>query len=378
MNAIVNFLKKVIDVIESNKERFEKVKETDSRIKVSRFTWQEFNITYIVLLVLATGQALILTKYINVERFPFGYIAGMLGYWALVTAVFVATINFQRYMSIDRPMKKLSNAAKRVTEGDFSVQLAPIHKPEKYDFVDVMIEDFNKMVEELGSTETLKSDFIANVSHEIKTPLSVIQSYAMALQRQNISPQQQKEYADTIIEASQKLTSLVGNILKLNKLENQEITPAGKPYDLCRQLCDCAILFEEKWEAKNIDFVVDIQERKVIEADESMLEIVWNNLLSNAIKFTKEGGKVTLRQTSDDDFVTVEIEDTGCGMDEETVDHIFDKFYQGDTSHSDEGNGLGLALSKRVVEIVGGNISVASELGRGTVFTVKLKTHPAQ
>jgi signal transduction histidine kinase len=351
-----------------------KSKDIDKRIKANHYTWREYSLTFIILLILSAGQGMILAKYIGFENFPPGYIAGMLGYWAIVSAVYVFILNYQRYRTFDKPMRTLSQAAKKVAEGEFSVKLKPIHRPEKYDYVDVMFEDFNKMVEELGSTETLKNDFIANVSHEIKTPLSVIQSYAMALQKQNITDEQQKEYTDTIIKASQRLTSLVGNILKLNKLENQEIRAAAVPFDLCRQLSECALQFEEIWERKSINFIAELEDRVIVLADESMMEIVWNNLLSNAFKFTEVGGTVSLEQTLDDDTITVEISDTGCGMDEKTVKHIFDKFYQGDTSHSDEGNGLGLALSKRIIELTGGSISVESQIEKGTTFTVKLQS----
>ncbi len=349
--------------------------ETDSRVKARHFSWREYALTYFILLVLSAGQAMILSEYMDFTSAPPEYIWGMLGYWALVTAVFSIITTRQKFRAFDKPMRKLSDAAKRVAEGDFSVYLEPAHTSDKLDYVDVMFEDFNKMVEELGSIETLKNDFIANVSHEIKTPLSVIQSYTMALQKENLSSEQRKEYTDTIITASQRLTALVANILKLNKLENQEIKPLAEAYDLCRQLCDCALQFEDLWEKKDIEFVADLEDRAIIRADESMLEIVWNNLLSNALKFTEPGGTVTLKQASDRETVTVVVSDTGCGMSEKTIQHIFDKFYQGDTSHSQEGNGLGLPLALRVIELSGGTISASSELGKGTTFTVKLRVN---
>ncbi len=349
--------------------------ETDRRVKAKHLTWKQYALTYAVLLILTAGQALIMSAYIDFGEAPLGYIWGMLGYWAIVTAIFCIVTNCQIINAFDKPMRKLSAAAKQVAEGDFSIYVEPEHTADKLDYVDVMFEDFNKMVEELGSIETLKNDFIANVSHEIKTPLSVIQSFAMALQKENLYADVRKEYTDTIITASQRLTALVTNVLKLNKIENQEITPLAEAYDVCRQLCDCALQFEELWEKKNIDFVADIEDRAIIHADESMMEIVWNNLLSNALKFTEPGGTVTLKQTSDKDTVTVVVSDTGCGMNEKTRAHIFDKFYQGDTSHSQEGNGLGLPLVLRVIELSDGTITVESEPGKGSTFTVQLNAN---
>lgn len=358
------------------KKKQEKRLEADARVKARHFTWMEYALTYFVLLTLSAGQWMIYNEYVPFKRMPPEFIWGMLGYWAIVTGVFCLVTARQKVRAFDKPMRKLGQAAKQVAEGDFSVYLEPAHTADKLDYVDVMFEDFNRMVEELGSIETLKNDFIANVSHEIKTPLSVIQSYAMALQKADLPQERRKEYADTIITASRNLTELVTNILKLNKLENQEITPASQPYDLCRQLSECALSFESAWERKGIEFSADMEDRAMIYADPSMLEIVWHNLLSNALKFTEPGGKITLTQVSDEDLVTVSIWDTGCGMSEETMRHIFDKFYQGDTSRSGEGNGLGLALVLRVLERAGGSISVKSEPGKGAAFTVRLKVRP--
>ncbi len=348
-------------------------KEKDPRVNIKHTSFRQFLWTYLVLCTLTAGQTMIYRAFAHLERIPRDYIFSMIPYWAVVTLIFCLITARQRFNNYERPMRILSKASKKVAEGVYSIRLSPLRKDGKKDYVDVMFEDFNKMVEELGSTEMMKNDFIANVSHEIKTPLSVIQSYAMAMQNENINPETRKEYTDTIITASQKLSALVTNILKLNKLENQEIPALARTYDLSRQLSECALTFEELWEEKNIIFEADIEDRAIIYADESMLEIVWNNLLSNAIKFTEPGGNIKLTQTSDEDMVTVILEDSGCGMNNETVKHIFDKFYQGDTSHSKAGNGLGLALSKKVIELIGGHISVDSTPGVGTTFTVKFK-----
>jgi signal transduction histidine kinase len=295
-----------------------------------------------------------------------------MSYWAVVAFLFSFLTNLQIRKSYDKPMRKLGVAAKKVARGDFSVYVEPIHTADRYDYIDVMFLDFNSMVQELGSIETLKNDFVSNVSHEIKTPLAVIRNYTVALRNKKLPPETQEEYMDTIISATDNLTALVTNILKLNKLENQDIEPETEPYDVCDQLCECALQFESLWEKKGIVFQADIEDKATIHADRNMLEIVWNNLLSNALKFTPPGGEVTLSQTSDDQVITVSVSDTGCGMDAETQKHIFDKFYQGDTSHSGAGNGLGLALAHRVVEKVGGTLSVVSRPGKGSTFTVTI------
>ena len=296
----------------------------------------------------------------------------IMGYWALVAAVFVIITNWQMKQAYDRPMRRLSEATKKVAGGDFSVYVEPFHTTDKYDYIDVMFTDFNKMVAELGSIETLKNDFIANVSHEIKTPLAVIRNYATMLKKEGLSHETQMEYAGTITASVDRLASLVTDILRLNKLENQEIIPAPEPFDLCEQLCSCALQFEPLWDQKNIEFTADLEDRLMVYGDASMLEIVWNNLLSNAFKFTGPGGKVLLTQMSRGNTITVTVSDTGCGMTPETMRHIFDKFYQGDASRSREGNGLGLAMAYRIIEKMNGTLTVTSEPDKGSVFTVTL------
>ncbi|MGN1277110.1 MAG: ATP-binding protein [Floccifex sp.] len=293
-------------------------------------------------------------------------------YWGLVAAGMTIFTRYMVYENYEKPVLELRKAAAKVTNGDFSVYVAPFHVIGQQDYLDAMILDFNKMVEELGSIEVLKTDFFSNVSHEIKTPLAVIQNNAELLQKEELSEEKRKECTKIILQSSRRLSNLITNMLKLNKLEKQSIKPAPQKFDLSNQLCECALLFENQWEKKNIEFEADLEDHAIIEADEELLSLVWNNLLSNAIKFTPDGGKVTLSQKTNKNHIMVSICDTGCGMDEKTQKKIFEKFYQGDTSHSTEGNGLGLALVKRILELSEATISVESETGKGSSFTVCL------
>ena len=293
-------------------------------------------------------------------------------YWVLISVFVTLWISLQIRKIYEVPMKQMAEATDKVANGDFSVYIPPLHTPEKLDYLDVMIMDFNKMVEELGSIEILKTDFFSNVSHEIKTPIAVVQNSAEILKNTKLSLEEQQMYVDTIIQSSKKLSSLITNILKLNKLEKQNIQPVMEEYNLCEQLCQCSLQFENVWEEKEITFDAELEDRVMINADESLLELVWTNLLSNAMKFTERGGAVRLTQTTAEEEVVVSVSDTGCGMSKDTMKHIFDKFYQGDTSHSTSGNGLGLALALRIVRMLDGTIQVESEQGKGSTFTVRL------
>lgn len=293
-------------------------------------------------------------------------------YWAVVALGLTAYTHWRISKVYDEPMKIMADATAKVADGDFSVFIPSQHTKNKLDYLDVMFQDFNKMVEELGSIETLKVDFFSNVSHEIKTPIAVIQNHAYLLQNKDLTEEERKDYIDTILQATKKLSNLITNMLKLNKLEKQAIRPVPQSYDLCAQLCEVALQFEDMWEQKDIEFIADIEERVHIIADEGLMDLVWTNLISNAMKFTPKGGTVTLTLVSEEDKVTVSVADTGCGMDEKTKKKVFEKFYQGDTSHSTEGNGLGLALVKRIVDLSDGEIFVESTEGKGSVFTVVL------
>ena len=290
----------------------------------------------------------------------------------LITFLFGTADYIRRKITVERPVKQITAAAEKIMQGDFSARVPPIHGAGTDGFNQIG-SAINKMAQELSGTETLRTDFIANVSHELKTPLAVMGNYATMLQRPGITEEERCEYAKSISEAARKLAQLITNILKLNKLENQQIFPQPKEFDLGEQLCECLLVFEDAWEAKNLEIETDIQDDVRIQSDPELLSLVWNNLISNAVKFTPEGGTVGLSLKAEDGSVIVQVRDTGCGMKPETGMHIFEKFYQGDTSRATQGNGLGLALVKRVIDILNGEIGVQSVYGEGSTFTVKLK-----
>ena len=292
----------------------------------------------------------------------------------LVSAAICTAIDYlRRKIMIERPMNEILDATDMMTRGNFKIDLVPKHSYEYFDEYDILKENLNKMANELSKSEVLKNDFIANVSHEIKTPLAVIQNYAKALKNPSLDNEVKNKYLDNLTEACQKLNGLITNILKLNKLENQKLLPEIKEFNLSNLLANQVLQFESLIEKKEIDLVCEIEEDLFIKSEESYLEIIFNNLMSNAIKFSNPKGIIYVGLKKEKQNYHITFKDTGCGIDKETGKHIFDKFYQGDTSRSKEGNGLGLALVKRVIDIIGGSISVESEIGVGTKFTIMIK-----
>jgi len=292
----------------------------------------------------------------------------------LLISVGAATIDYvRRKLMVDRPVKQIMDALDQVMQGDFSVRIPPVKEFAGETGFNEVIQAVNKMTAELQGTETLRTDFIANVSHELKTPLAVMGNYATMLQQPELSDEERLAYAKAISDAARRLAALITNILKLNKLENQQIFPMHAEYDLSGQLCEALLQFEDIWERKNLEIETDIEDDVRICSDAELLGLVWNNLISNAVKFTPEGGTIGVALKTDANAVIVSVRDTGCGMTQEVGQHIFEKFYQGDTSHATQGNGLGLALVKRVVDILGSQISVQSVYGQGSTFTVKIR-----
>ena len=290
----------------------------------------------------------------------------------IITVLFKTADFIRRRIMVDRPVKMITDAAQRIMNGDFSVRVKHMHGGGMEGFNQIG-ESINAMATELSGVETLRTDFIANVSHEMKTPLAVMQNYGTLLQTPDLPEETRIEYAKAITDASRRLADMVTNVLKLNRLENQQIYPNLTTFDLGEQLCESLLQYESTWERKNIEIETAIAERVQVSADAELLSLVWNNLFSNAFKFTEDGGRVTLTFTADETFATVKVSDTGCGMSAEVGAHIFEKFYQGDRSRATQGNGLGLPLVKRVIDIMQGEIGVESAIGVGTTVTVKIR-----
>lgn len=278
----------------------------------------------------------------------------------------------RRKYTVEKPVNRILDATDKIAKGDFTVRLDVAREYGKYNGFDAIMDNLNVMAAELSKTETLKTDFISNVSHELKTPLAVIKNYAEGLLDEDLDEQTRKKYVKTLAQAANRLNDLIGNVLKLNKLENQEIQPEKETFNLTASLGETIVGFEEWIESKSLDLECELDDVFVYSSP-SLLELVWSNLLSNAIKFTENGGKISVSLQKNGGNAIVKVSDTGCGISPETGARIFEKFYQGDTSRASEGNGLGLALVKKVIDVLGGQISVQSEQGKGSTFTITLK-----
>ncbi len=323
-----------------------------------------------------TISFVLLFRLISIDIFDLLYgtdAAITIGNICFLTFLLTLLNGVHRKMTVEKPVKKILAVTEQIAEGNFDVRVEARNIPrEKYNEFDMIIENLNIMAKELKSTEILRHDFISNVSHEFKSPLAAIQNYSVLLQDTSLSEEKRVEYAKAVNHSCARMSSLITNILKLNKLENQQIFPQPKRFDLSEQLCECMLGFETIWDKKNINIEADIDQDIFVKSDEELLSLVWNNLLSNALKFTDEGGTVVLSLKQEGDRAIVSISDTGCGISEEKQKHIFEKFYQADTSHASEGNGLGLALVKTVLDKVGGELTMKSKVGKGTEFVVKI------
>lgn len=270
--------------------------------------------------------------------------------------------------NIVRPVNALSTAMQRVANGDYDVKL---ETKSNFEIIRRVYSDFNHMVDELNAVETLRNDFVSNVSHEFKTPLSSIEGYAMLLQDESLSAEARSEYTERIVVSTRRLSTLVSNILMITKIENQTMPFTLSSYRVDEQVRQSILLLENKWSEKNIGFEMDMDSIEFC-AVEGLLGNVWSNLIDNAIKFSPEGEIIYISLKEKDDMLSFKIANRGEPMSGETLKRIFEKFYQGDTSHKCEGNGLGLALVKKIVRVHGGSVSAVNTEDGLIEFTVNL------
>ena len=270
-----------------------------------------------------------------------------------------------------RPLKFIQNtdnATKEVVKGNFEVRLSDNIQAEELRSV---AQNFNKMIQELSNTEIFRTDFIENVSHEFKTPCSAIEGYATLLQNNSLTEEKRTEYTNRILFNTRRLSNLTGNILLLSRLENQEIEVKKETFSLDEQLREVILLFESQWIEKELDLDIDLCTVNYT-GNREMLMQVWQNIFGNAMKFVPDRGQIRVLLSTDRRSVKISIVDNGIGMSKDVLKRIYEKFYQADSSRNEIGNGLGLTLAKRIVDLHGGTISVSSEIGKGTAFTVTL------
>ena len=266
------------------------------------------------------------------------------------------------------PIKKLRKAIEQVADGDFSVRIETKSSSKE---IQEIFSGFNLMTQELSATEILQSDFVSNVSHEFKTPINAIEGYSMLLQNGDHLTEDEKLYVEKIMINTKRLSSLVGSILLLSKLENQSISPMASTFSLDEQIRQTIVDFENDWDAKSIEFDADLEAIDYC-GQENLLRHVWSNLISNAIKFSPQNGYISLKLKKENENIVFSIQDQGVGLSEDAKKHVFNKFYQGDTSHKENGNGLGLALVKKIVSLSGGTVAADNHPSGGALFTVIL------
>lgn len=332
--------------------------------------WHFVSLVFVIVVSFLLVMAILAYLYIRLgndamqHRNPFPPVLTII----LFSLVIGTTITVTVGRKILAPIAELIKAAKEVSKGNFDIHLDESHR---VDEISGAAHHFNIMVQELRSIETLRNDFVVNVSHEFKTPLAAIEGYATLLQEDNLSKKEHDEYTGMIIDSARQLSALSGNILKISKLENQELLTEQTEYRLDEQLRQALLLLESAWEPKQLNLNIELDELHYYGNEELMMQ-VWLNVLGNAIKFTPEGGEISVSLRPDGPWISAVIADTGIGMTPKVRKHIFEKFYQGDPARSAEGNGLGLPLVARIISLSGGRIEVSSEPGVGSAFTIKL------
>jgi len=328
-----------------------------------------------LIIFILLSVSMVCTAIIGLSMYRFGMLRVMFAtpftfiLWIYIVSVAISTVLTAVVGKwLLSPILKISRASNQVAKGNFNIHLEADSRIAE---VQQTYANFNHMVQELGTIETLRSDFIANVSHEFKTPLNAIEGYATLLQDRNLTEDEEQEYVDKILFNTSRLSDLAGNILLLSKVENQNIPGESKRYKLDEQIRQSLVLLEPKWSAKNIELDIELEEIYISNC-EGLLAQVWLNIIGNAIKFSENNSRIIIRLIKDKGNITLLVRDYGIGMSGETMQHIFEKFYQGDSSRKAEGNGIGLALVKKILDLCGGNISVTSAVGEGSTFKIML------
>lgn len=335
--------------------------------------WRRLSVMFSLLIFLSLTVTVLLTGALAALLYHFGILAGPnrgIGiFLAVAASVFVGTLlsKFAGRQPLSA-ITAMSEAAKEVAKGNFNISLSEECPVEE---LQDMAHNFNLMAKELAGTELLRTDFVENVSHEFKTPLSAIEGYVTLLQKKDLSEEKRREYTGNILYNTRRLSTLTSNILLLSRLENQELGIQKEPFCLDEQLREVILAQEEGWTGKELELEIDLEAVDYC-GSKDLLVHVWENILSNAVKFAPQRGIIRILLRREDGRVLVCIADTGPGMSEEVRQRVFEKFYQGDVSRSSQGNGLGLALAKRIVDLHDGEIDVSTKERKGTTFTVSL------
>lgn len=347
------------------KKKKQKTKEQLSpmRRKISAMlTLQTF---FVVLIVVVIASAIALMYRVAITDMHMIGVLSML----VPIVVLVTLVNFLFTRFIYRYLDKISDAMQKVADGDYTVRL----DAEKDQPFRELYRNFNTMAEELGGVEMLKNDFINGYAHELRTPITSINGFAEMLLNDDgtLSREEKRSYLEIIASESRRLADLAGNSLLMSRLDTQKIIPDKKPFSLDEQLRRCSILLSRQWTEKDLDMTMDLDEAVYV-GDYDLMQHLWINLLTNAVKYTPKGGSITVTLKNEEKFIAVSVADTGKGIPPEDRERIFDKYYQTDKSHSKRGLGLGLAICKRIVQLCNGSLTVESDVGVGSTFTVKL------
>lgn len=336
-----------------------------SLLGIRTYYWMAILIEFCIATGVSLVMILILDKLFDISNdklLPF--------FAVLLCSTITAGISFYLNRWVLSPIRRLGGAMRQVAKGDFKIQLPTKSKIRDMEEIN---QNFNLMVRALDATEVLQSDFVSNVSHEFKTPITAIEGYAMLLQDTPLVSQEQQEYVEKILVNTKRLSELIGNVLLLSKIENQQIPGTKRPYQLDEQIRKALMLHEAQWTQKELELDVELED-VTFNGNENLMFHVFSNLISNAVKFNRPGGLLQLRLARTETGICFSVSDEGPGIPAQDQEHIFDKFYQGDNSHKQSGNGLGLSLVKRILNACGGEIAVENRKEGGARFTVILKT----